>query len=336
MRGHGADVARASSIPGPVGITDRGVILGRSVLVRTAAGASRPIALDTDRDRLFALLSVVAERLVGAEVLRPIEAAAAHWQRGDRALANLRLVFSGLPRLADPAAAARLSLAEQVLDGGMTPAALMKALWPQPDPNALDKYNPDQPRVPAGNGIESGRWELGDDGQESERTRPDEAFRVAETDNKPPGGDDIDHAGLGPDGRHIGSADGSTSVREIDPLLDLPGGVRPGADMSIGISLARFGEAAQHVLDAQTAGQPSILTIARSAAGSNRAAATGGLPKVPNMHLDEYPPAMFVEGGNGASVRPISPRDNKALGAYIGQRCRTLPNGSKVEIKVYP
>ena len=120
MRGHRAGVAWACSIPGPVGITERGVVLGRSVLVRNATGDPR---LVLDADRLVALLSVVAERPIGAEVLRPIEAAAAHWRRGEKALANLRLVFSRLPRLTDPAAVARLSLAEQVLDGGMAPDA---------------------------------------------------------------------------------------------------------------------------------------------------------------------------------------------------------------------
>ncbi len=63
-------------------------------------------------------------------ILRPIEAASSHWQRGDKALANRRLVFSGLPRLADQAAADRLADAAALLDNGLSPEALMKALWP--------------------------------------------------------------------------------------------------------------------------------------------------------------------------------------------------------------
>ncbi|WP_423815646.1 NucA/NucB deoxyribonuclease domain-containing protein [Ralstonia solanacearum species complex bacterium KE056] len=50
--------------------------------------------------------------------------------------------------------------------------------------------------------------------------------------------------------------------------------------------------------------------------------------------LDEYPPAMFKEGGAGASVRAISPRDNMSAGACIGNACRGLPDGTRVRINV--
>jgi filamentous hemagglutinin len=55
---------------------------------------------------------------------------------------------------------------------------------------------------------------------------------------------------------------------------------------------------------------------------------------VPGKHLDEYPPAMFKEGGAGASVRAIKPRDNLSGGACIGNACRGLPNGTRVRIRV--
>lgn len=102
----------------------------------------------------------------------------------------------------------------------------------------------------------------------------------------------------------------------------------------IPISRAKYGEAADHIADAQNAGHPDILTIARDAASTNREASIGGIPKVTGKQLDEYPPAMFKEGGAGASVRPISPRDNMAAGACIGNACRGLANGDKVRIKV--
>lgn len=95
-----------------------------------------------------------------------------------------------------------------------------------------------------------------------------------------------------------------------------------------------YGEAAEHIADAQKAGYPEVLTIARDGAPENRKGSIGGLPKVLGKQLDEYPPAMFKEGGRGASVRPISPRDNMAAGACIGNGCRGLRNGEKVRIKV--
>ena len=103
---------------------------------------------------------------------------------------------------------------------------------------------------------------------------------------------------------------------------------------TITLSKAVHGEAAVHAADAIKAGQPSVLTIDRAGASANREASIGSLDKVSGKHLDEYPPAMFSEGGAGASVRPINPRDNMSAGACIGNACRSLPNGSKVEIKV--
>ena len=52
------------------------------------------------------------------------------------------------------------------------------------------------------------------------------------------------------------------------------------------------------------------------------------------MDLDEYPPAMFREGGSGASVRPMTPSQNRGMGACIGNQCRGLPDGTQVDIIV--
>ncbi|HEY4083642.1 MAG TPA: RHS repeat-associated core domain-containing protein, partial [Burkholderiaceae bacterium] len=102
------------------------------------------------------------------------------------------------------------------------------------------------------------------------------------------------------------------------------------------ITLSRriHGEAAEHAADAIAAGKPSILTIDRAGAAANRQAAIGALEKVPGKHLDEFPPAMFREGGARASVRPITPRDNLSGGACIGNACRGLPDGARVRIKI--
>ena len=103
---------------------------------------------------------------------------------------------------------------------------------------------------------------------------------------------------------------------------------------TITLSLAKHGEAAQHAADAIAAGHSSILTIAREGADANRAASIGGMAKVAGKQLDEYPPAMFLEGGTGASVRPINGSNNMSAGACIGNSCRGLPNGAKVQIRV--
>lgn len=50
--------------------------------------------------------------------------------------------------------------------------------------------------------------------------------------------------------------------------------------------------------------------------------------------MDEYPPAMFGEGGKGASVRPINPSDNRGAGSTIGHQLREYPDGTKIKIEL--
>ena len=102
----------------------------------------------------------------------------------------------------------------------------------------------------------------------------------------------------------------------------------------VNISKKKYGEAAEHIEDAQKAGKPSVLTVDKPGAAARRAESLKGLDKVPNKQLDEYPPAMFKEGGAGASVRPINPSANMGAGAAIGNACRGLKNGAKVKIVV--
>jgi len=50
-----------------------------------------------------------------------------------------------------------------LVKAGVAPAMILAALTDAPPRCALDRaYNPDQPRVPAGNGIFSGRWTAGE------------------------------------------------------------------------------------------------------------------------------------------------------------------------------
>ncbi|WP_165373848.1 NucA/NucB deoxyribonuclease domain-containing protein [Sorangium cellulosum] len=69
-------------------------------------------------------------------------------------------------------------------------------------------------------------------------------------------------------------------------------------------------------------------------AAARRAEALSGYARVPGKQLDEYPPAMFREGGSGASVRPVSPADNMGAGACIGNQCRGIPDGTRIRIIV--
>jgi hypothetical protein len=97
---------------------------------------------------------------------------------------------------------------------------------------------------------------------------------------------------------------------------------------------SRHPEAARHVEEAQAAGQPSELTIDRAGAQRRGREALKDHPTKPGKDRDEYPPKMFQEGGRDASVRPISPADNRGAGASVGQQLRKYPDGTKVKIEV--
>ncbi|MDV6333224.1 RHS repeat-associated core domain-containing protein, partial [Asticcacaulis sp. 201] len=103
---------------------------------------------------------------------------------------------------------------------------------------------------------------------------------------------------------------------------------------TVTVSAAKYPQSAQHISDAVAAGKPSVLTIDRAGAAANRTAALKRVAPVAGKDRDEYPPAMFEEGGQGASVRHIDPSDNRGAGSCIGQQCRSLPDGTKVKITV--
>lgn len=48
------------------------------------------------------------------------------------------------------------------------------------------------------------------------------------------------------------------------------------------------------------------------------------------LDRDEFPMAMFKEGGANASIWYIDPHNNRSLGSAIGQALRQFSNGTKV------
>lgn len=148
-------------------ITDAGLVLGAGTkLVRMEAGRSahRELALAQDEARLFALLAVAFRRLAPSNILRHIDNASLHWRRGDKALANIHLAFARLPRLENEADAWCLHLAAAMLDDGYSPTRLLCKLGYFSSSARFQKYDPNQPRVAAGSGRESGQWTSGNTG----------------------------------------------------------------------------------------------------------------------------------------------------------------------------
>jgi hypothetical protein len=144
-----------------VEINDAGLVFGAgTVLARMTRdkGGEAVLDLNADRQRIFALLAATYGRTVPPEVFRHIEGASEQWRRGDKALANIRLAFARLPRLETRADVYRLFHAEDLLERGVSPRALMLAFGFDATTADLAKYDANQPRVPAGNGKQSGEW----------------------------------------------------------------------------------------------------------------------------------------------------------------------------------
>ncbi len=136
-------------------LSDAGLTLGRGTLLA-------PLGSERDGkagERMAVLLAAVYGRPVTPLITKAFARAAGHWRRGDGALAHIELAFACLPRLECEDDAFRLFLAETLLAEAMTPRALARALGFD---TGLSKYSPDQRRVPAGSGRESGQWTFED------------------------------------------------------------------------------------------------------------------------------------------------------------------------------
>jgi hypothetical protein len=145
-------------LTGRMTLTDRGLGLGAGTLLAKLGGKALPF--EADQERIWTLLSVAYGEEISQAVLGSLRRVAKHWQGGDRCLAAIHLPQMGLPGIGEDAAY-RLSLAAELIDAGVAPRELARELGFDP-PAGLVKYDPEQPRVPAGSGRESGQWTSGD------------------------------------------------------------------------------------------------------------------------------------------------------------------------------
>lgn len=116
-------------------------------------------------ERAIALLSVAVGRPLDAAASTHVRRALVKAREGDAPLALTHLALAGAGRLTEPREdARRLFMADGLMKAGVSPRTILAALGAPPAPADLDRaYNPDQPRVPAGNGRPSGQHQLGVD-----------------------------------------------------------------------------------------------------------------------------------------------------------------------------
>lgn len=155
--------ARARRLHPRMEILGEGLTLGaRTVLAgmpKEERGRPR-LALDVE-PRALALLATAYDRPVEACIVAKLRRACDLWTDGEKALAHIHLAYASLPPCEEEQAL-RLFVADELIEAGVTPETLMKAQGFDSAPLALLKYNPGQPRVPAGSGRESGE-STGDD-----------------------------------------------------------------------------------------------------------------------------------------------------------------------------
>ncbi|MGB7045889.1 MAG: hypothetical protein WBD65_13580 [Methylocella sp.] len=145
-------------------ISGEGLLLGAGTVLAgmTKDERGRPRLALGDEPRALALLATAYERSVDVRLLAKLRRAAELWTEVENALAHIHLAYAKLAPC-EEVQALRLFVADELVEAGVTPETLMKAQGFDPTPLALLKanFNPAQPRWPAGDGRDSGRWSGG-------------------------------------------------------------------------------------------------------------------------------------------------------------------------------
>jgi hypothetical protein len=150
--------------------TQAGLALGRATILaefEKKGRAAGRLAFDGNEARLLSLLTAAYGEPLAGGVIENIRRAGEFWCSGEKALAHIHLAFMGLPKI-DEADAYRLFLAGTALEKGVSPSDLLMALGFPRAARDIEKYTPDQPRVPAGSGRESGQWTTGGNSSEAQ------------------------------------------------------------------------------------------------------------------------------------------------------------------------
>lgn len=141
--------------------TSDGLVLGAGTVLVEAKIGRLLKGLRGQEARVLALLSAAYGRAIAPSVLRNIESAAKAWRGGDVCLAYMHLAHAGLQSVQNfRRGAYQLFLAEGAMARGASPRAVLEALRLNVNYiQAVEKlYNPEEPRVPAGQGRISGEW----------------------------------------------------------------------------------------------------------------------------------------------------------------------------------
>lgn len=92
----------------------------------------------------------------------------------------------------------------------------------------------------------------------------------------------------------------------------------------------RYPETGGHIQKAIQNGHSDVCTIDRNGADSRRQESLKGVPTKPGFDRDEWPMAVCLEGGKGASVQYVSPSDNRGAGSWVGHQISSYSDGQRI------
>jgi uncharacterized protein YceK len=101
-------------------------------------------------------------------------------------------------------------------------------------------------------------------------------------------------------------------------------------DTKIILPTDRYPETMAHIAAAIKSGASAVCTIDRDGAEANRSASLQGVPTKKGFDRDEWPMAMCKEGGEGADIAYVTPKDNRGAGSWIGNQLTDLKDGTRV------
>jgi hypothetical protein len=105
-------------------------------------------------------------------------------------------------------------------------------------------------------------------------------------------------------------------------------------DITVVFPSDKYPSVAEHIRDAIQQGKPNTCTIDRAGAKKNREESLKDIPTIKGYDRDEFPMAMCKEGGKGASVRYIKPKENRGAGSWFANKVEKYPDGTIVEITI--
>ena len=128
-------LSRHGAIRRRLEITDTGLLPGAGTcLAKAVDGEGSTSVLALDGKRIMALLSVAYGRAIPVSVVETLRKASDLWSQGEKALAHIHLSLCLLPPLETDEQSFRLFAADALLETGLSPRRLMRALDLDPAP----------------------------------------------------------------------------------------------------------------------------------------------------------------------------------------------------------